>query len=51
MTNTKLIMTGLVAGTVIGATLGLLFAPAKGSKIRTAIIDKVKRIGSTAEKK
>jgi len=30
---------GLLAGTVIGATLGILFAPAKGKKTRKKITD------------
>ena len=39
MSSSKVI-TGIIAGTVIGATLGILFAPAKGSKTRKKIMKK-----------
>ena len=40
MTTTGKIMTGVAIGTALGATLGLLFAPKKGSKIRQMIANK-----------
>ena len=40
MTNTGKIVTGVAVGTIIGATLGLLFAPYKGKKTRSIIADK-----------
>jgi gas vesicle protein len=40
MTNTGKIATGVLVGTVLGAALGLLLAPKKGSKTRALIADK-----------
>jgi len=42
MSTTKNLITGILGGVAIGATLGILFAPAKGSKTR-------KRIQKTVE--
>ncbi|PQJ71824.1 MULTISPECIES: YtxH domain-containing protein [Polaribacter] len=39
MSNSSNTVVGLLAGTVIGATLGILFAPAKGKKTRKRISD------------
>jgi gas vesicle protein len=54
MTNTTKIVTGFAVGTLLGATLGLLFAPMKGSKTRSLIADKTKdvsdSVGKTYEK-
>ncbi len=45
MTNTTKITTGFIAGTILGATLGLLFAPKNGVKTRAMIADKAREIG------
>lgn len=44
MTNATKIVTGFLTGTALGLTLGLLFAPKKGSKTRSIIAAKAKRI-------
>ncbi len=46
MTNTGKIATGILVGTVLGATLGLLFAPKKGSKTRALIAAKAGKVRS-----
>ncbi|MCK9321935.1 MAG: YtxH domain-containing protein [Bacteroidales bacterium] len=38
--NTGKILLGVLAGAAVGATLGILFAPAKGSKTRHRIAKK-----------
>ncbi len=45
MTNTAKIVTGVLAGTAVGATLGVLFALEKGSKTRAIIANKAKELG------
>jgi gas vesicle protein len=47
MTNTGKIATGVLVGTVLGAALGLLLAPKKGSKTRALIADKARDVGAT----
>ncbi len=47
MTNTTKIVTGFAVGTLLGATLGLLFAPMKGSKTRAMIADKTKDVSDS----
>lgn len=42
MSTTRDVITGILGGAVVGATLGILFAPAKGTKTR-------KRIRKTVE--
>jgi len=37
MSNTKNLITGIIGGLAVGATLGILFAPHKGSKTRKLI--------------
>ncbi len=51
MTNTGKIATGFILGTVLGTTLGLLFAPNKGSKTRAMIADKAKDMKATVSDK
>jgi gas vesicle protein len=54
MKTTTKIITGFAVGTLLGATLGLLFAPMKGAKTRSLIADKSKdvsdSVGKTYEK-
>ena len=50
MTNTEKIATGVLVGAAVGATLGILFAPDKGSKTRAKIVDKSKEMGSSVGK-
>lgn len=47
MTTTGKIATGFVLGSMLGVTLGILFAPAKGSKTRARLGDKATRIGES----
>jgi gas vesicle protein len=41
-------MTGLLAGTMIGAGLGLLFAPKSGADTRHDLTDRANALGKTA---
>ena len=50
MTNTGKIAMGVMIGTALGAAMGLLFAPEKGSKTRTLLTDKAKSAADSAEK-
>jgi gas vesicle protein len=54
MKTTTKIITGIAVGTLLGATLGLLFAPMNGAKTRSLIADKSKdvsdSVGKTYEK-
>lgn len=45
MENTGKIVVGVLAGVAVGAVLGLLFAPEKGSTTRQKISDSVKGFG------
>lgn len=47
MTNTTKIVTGFAVGTLLGATVALLFAPMKGSKTRALIADKTKDVSDS----
>jgi len=42
---------GLLIGALAGAALGVLFAPHKGSKTRSNIVDGAKEIGNDLKKK
>lgn len=44
MTNTWKIVVAIGAGAAVGITLGLLFAPEKGSEIRKRIAEQGKKI-------
>jgi gas vesicle protein len=48
--NTKLII-ALLGGAAVGAALGILFAPDKGSSTRRKIFDSAKDLASSLEKK
>lgn len=48
MTTTKKIAVGFVTGTVLGATLGILFAPKEGEKTRALLADKAKQLADAA---
>jgi gas vesicle protein len=48
--NTKLIV-ALLGGAAIGAALGILFAPGKGSDTRRKIFDTAKDLANSLEKK
>ena len=48
MTNTGKVVTGVLIGTALGATLGLLFAPKKGSKTRAIIANKAQELGDAS---
>lgn len=50
MTTTKKVALGFVTGTLIGATLGILFAPKKGEKTRALLADKAKQLTDSAGK-
>ncbi|MBK5277600.1 MAG: YtxH domain-containing protein [Bacteroidia bacterium] len=50
MTNTTKIFTGFVTGTLLGAALGLLFAPKKGAKTRTMLAENAKVIAESTSK-
>lgn len=50
MTNTTKVVAGFAIGTLLGATLGLLFAPMKGSKTRSLIADKTKDVSDSVAK-
>ncbi len=41
MSTTRNLITGILGGVAVGATLGILFAPAKGSKTRRKIKEAV----------
>jgi len=45
------IVVAAIAGVAIGAALGILFAPNRGSETRHAIADKAKGLGSTVADK
>ncbi len=48
MTNTGKIVTGVLAGTALGAMLGVLFAPKKSRKTRAIIAAKGKELGGAS---
>lgn len=47
MTTTGKIATGFVVGSMLGVVLGILFAPAKGSKTRAFIGDQANQFGES----
>ena len=51
MTNTGKIATGFILGTILGTTMGLLFAPKKGSKTRAMIAEKAKDVKASVSDK
>jgi gas vesicle protein len=50
MNNTGKIVTAVAAGAALGAVLGILFAPGKGSETRKKISDAGKKIAEGVEK-
>ncbi len=50
MKNTGKIAMGFLFGTALGATLGVLFAPKKGTKTRAFISDKAKKVSDTVNR-
>jgi gas vesicle protein len=44
MNNTLKIVVAVAAGAAVGAILGILFAPQKGSELRGKIVDQGKKI-------
>ncbi|MEO7265133.1 MAG: YtxH domain-containing protein [Ferruginibacter sp.] len=51
MKNTSKILTAVVAGAAIGAILGVLFAPEKGSEIRRKLNDEGKKLADDVKDK
>jgi gas vesicle protein len=51
MNNNGKLIAALLGGVAIGAVLGLLFAPEKGSETRKIIVDKAKDLAGTLGKK
>lgn len=51
MNNTGKIAVGVVAGLAVGAILGVLFAPAKGSDTRKKIAEQGKELAETLAEK
>lgn len=50
MNNTGKIVTAVAAGAAVGAVLGILFAPGKGSETRKKISDAGKKLAEGVEK-
>jgi gas vesicle protein len=50
MNNTGKIALGILVGTVVGGTLGILFAPKKGAKTRAALASKAHEMGTVVKK-
>ena len=50
MTDNMKITTGIIVGALVGATVGILFAPKKGAKTRAIIVDKTKALGASMHK-
>jgi len=51
MNNTGKIATGVLVGTILGAALGVLFAPKKGSETRGFIAVKARELGTAVDNK
>lgn len=51
MNNTLKITVAVAAGAVVGAALGILFAPEKGSEIRKKIADQGKKIADNVKER
>jgi len=51
MNNTSKIMIGVAAGAAVGAALGILFAPEKGSDLRRRIAEGSQKIANDVKEK
>jgi len=49
--DTKKVIGALLVGTIVGAAIGILFAPAKGTKTRATITDKAEDLTETLKDK
>jgi gas vesicle protein len=51
MSNNSKLLAAIIGGAAIGAVLGILFAPDKGSKTRSKIVDTARDLANSLDKK